>query len=239
MITPMSTLVLDIETVGEDFDALDETTRDVLLRWVKASSNGEDELRAKTQEVKDGLGFSPLTGSVVAIGILDVERERTAVFYQSPGTSETDQEEDGVKFRPMGEKGMLEEFWRVAAQYDTFVTFNGRGFDIPFLLLRSAALEVRPTRDLMSNRYLGMQRGVTHVDLLDQLSFYGATLRRPSLHLVCRAFGIKSPKADGVCGDDVAGLYKEGRYLDIARYNVGDLIATRDVYRRWQEYLRP
>ena len=91
----------------------------------------------------------------------------------------------------------------------------------------------------MSNRYLGMQRGVTHVDLLDQLSFYGATLRRPSLHLVCRAFGIKSPKADGVCGDDVAGLYKEGRYLDIARYNVGDLIATRDVYRRWQEYLRP
>ena len=235
----MTTLVLDIETVGEEFDALDETTQEVLLRWTKASAGSEEELRVKTEEVKNGLGFSPLTGFICAIGILDVERERTMVLYQAPETGETDTEEHGVKFRPMGEKEMLEEFWRIAAQYDTFVTFNGRGFDIPFLLLRSAALSVRPTRDLMSNRYLGMQRGVTHIDLLDQLSFYGATLRRPSLHLVCRSFGIKSPKADGVTGDDVAGLYRERRYLDIARYNVGDLYATRDVYSRWQEYLKP
>jgi DNA polymerase elongation subunit (family B) len=235
----MATLVLDIETVGEDFDTLDETTQEVLLRWTKVSAGSEEELRAKTEEVKNGLGFSPLTGYICAIGILDVERGRTMVLYQAPGTSDVEQTEEGVRYRPMSEEEMLQEFWRVATQYDTFVTFNGRGFDIPFILLRSAVYGIRPTRDLMSNRYLGSQRGVTHVDLLDQLTFYGATMRRPSLHLVCRSWGIKSPKADGVTGDDVAGLYHAGRYLDIARYNVGDLHATRDVYQRWSECLRP
>jgi hypothetical protein len=73
---------------------------------------------------------------------------------------------------------------------------------------------------------------------MDQLTFYGAMFRRPNLHIVCRALGIKSPKADGVTGDDVAELYQSGRFLDIARYNVGDLYATRDVYAQWQAYLQ-
>jgi hypothetical protein len=34
----MATLVFDIETVGEDFDALDETSQDVLTRWIKKES---------------------------------------------------------------------------------------------------------------------------------------------------------------------------------------------------------
>ncbi len=31
----MPTLVFDIETVGEDFDTLDETSQDVLTCWIK------------------------------------------------------------------------------------------------------------------------------------------------------------------------------------------------------------
>jgi len=50
--------------------------------------------------------------------------------------------------------------------------------------------------------------------------------------------GVKSPKGDGVCGDDVSRLFREKKYLDIARYNVGDLVATRDLYDHWQKYMR-
>ena len=39
--------------------------------------------------------------------------------------------------------------------------------------------------------------GVSRCDLLDQLTFYGAS-RRFSLDFYCRAFGIPSPKAGGV-----------------------------------------
>ena len=97
---------------------------------------------------------------------------------------------------------------------------------------------VVPTKDLLSNRYLSMQRGVAHIDLMDQLTFYGAARFRKSLHLFCRALGIESPKAGGTTGDDVATLYKEEKYLDIARYNSGDLFATAALYRRWKEVLR-
>lgn len=233
----MATLVFDIETIGEDFDAMDETTQEVLLRWAKQSSTNDEDLKMKTEEVRDGLGFSPFTGEIVAIGVLDMERDRTMVLYQAPGIDTGEIEEDGVKYRPMSEKEMLEEFWRIAEQYDTFVTFNGRGFDAPWLAIRSAVHKIRPTRDLLSNRYTSLQRGVKHIDVMDQLTFYGATMRRPNLHIVCRAFGVKSPKADGVNGDCVAALFKEGQYLDIARYNVGDLRSTRDVYQIWKKYI--
>jgi hypothetical protein len=92
----------------------------------------------------------------------------------------------------------------------------------------------------MSNRYLESQRyGAVHIDLLDQLTFYGSVRRRGSLHLWCRAFGIGSPKEGGVSGDDVTPLYRAGRIKDIARYNAGDLSATAALYEAWRKYLKP
>jgi hypothetical protein len=70
---------------------------------------------------------------------------------------------------------------------------------------------------------------------MDQLSFYGAS-RKGSLHAFCRAFGIESPKAGGVMGDDVAMLYKEKKFAEIAKYNIGDIRATRELYQHWKNY---
>ena len=137
------------------------------------------------------------------------------------------------------EKEMLENFWKGVTEYNEFISFNGRGFDVPFLVARSAIHKIKPTKDLMSNRYLGSQKfGAVHIDLLDQLSFYGAVRRKGNLHLWSRAFGIKSPKADGISGDDVGKLYKEKKFLDIARYNARDLRATKELYDYWQKYMR-
>lgn len=234
----MSTLIFDIETVGEDFDTLDETTQEVLTRWIQKESGNKEEYQEALSELKDGLGFSPLTGEIVAIGVLDHEKNKGAVCFQAPGEQIAEAEEDGMKFKQMTEKEMLENFWNGARSYQEFVSFNGRGFDVPFLMIRSAIHGIRPTRDLMEGRYLYQQRGVKHIDLLDQLSFYGAVRRKGNLHLWSRAFGIESPKASGVTGDDVGRLFKEKRFLDIAKYNVGDLIATKKLYEEWKKYLK-
>ena len=53
-----------------------------------------------------------------------------------------------------------------------------------------------------------------------------------------RAFGIESPKANGIDGDDVSQLFKEKRFLDIAKYNANDIIATKKLYEYWKDYLR-
>ena len=231
-------LVFDIETVGEDWDTFDKSTQDALTRWLKKESRDEEEFEVGLEDLKSGLGFSPLTGFIVAIGVFDTEKEKGAVFFSAPEQTIEDTEEGGIRYKAQSEKEMLESFWAGASAYEEFVSFNGRCFDAPFLLIRSAVHRVKPTCDLLSNRYLSLQRGTYHVDLLDQFSFYGAMRRKGSLHLFCRAFGIESPKVSGTTGDDVANLYKEKRYADIARYNAGDLFATAKLFARWRETFR-
>jgi len=234
----MSTLIFDIETIGEDFDALDFATQEVLTRWIRKETPAEG-YEAALEDLKAGLGFSPLTGEIAAIGVLDHERGKGAVYYQTPGIKEEATEDAGIKFKPMTEKEMLVHFWKGVAEYDEFVSFNGRGFDVPFLIIRSAVHGIKPTKDLMSNRYLESQDfGAKHVDLLDQLTFYGAVRRKGSLHLWCRAFGIASPKVDGVTGDDVGRLFRAKKFTDIARYNARDLQATRALYEKWKNYIK-
>lgn len=234
----MSKLIIDIETVGEDFNSIDKETQNILTKWLEKESYDEDDYKLALDEIKNGLGFSPYTGQIVVIGVLDADKNQGVIYFQAPGQKMAEFEENGFKFKAMSEKEMLENFWRGLEKYDECITFNGRGFDAPFLMIRSAIYQIRPSKNLMSNRYLNSQFDIKHVDLFDQLSFYGAMRRKGSLHLCCRAFGIKSPKTSGVTGDEVGPLFKQGKYLDIARYNVGDLIATRDLYNAWHKYLR-
>lgn len=236
----MPKLVFDIETIGEDFDSLDKTTQEILARHIKKESMGEKEYKAEMELLKSGLGFSPYTGSIVAIGVLDVEKNLGCVYYSADTKNLAEQagreiEESEIKFKCVSEKEMLEKFWEGATKYQEFITFNGRAFDVPFMMVRSAVHKVKPTVNLMGYRY---DKFSNHIDLLDQLTFQGAVWKKPNLHTASRIFGIKSPKADGITGDDVGQLFKEGKYLDIARYNVGDLRATRELYLIWNNYFR-
>jgi len=221
----MSRIIFDIETVGKDFESLDRPTQEYLLKYAET----EDE----KEEIKDRLSFYPLTGEIVTIGLLDPNTQKGKVFFQNVGDPLLPFEEDNVFYETGTEKEILDKFWNVIKGYDKFITFNGRGFDCPFILIRSAAHRIKPRKDLMPNRYSDV-----HIDLLEQLTFYGASRRRFNLDMWCRTFGIKSPKESGITGDDVKGLFKTGRYLDIARYCIGDLKATRELLYYWENYIK-
>ncbi|GIW65278.1 MAG: hypothetical protein KatS3mg093_257 [Candidatus Parcubacteria bacterium] len=231
-------LIIDIETVGEDFDSLDEFTQENLTRWIKKESENEEEYNKALEELKNRLGFSPLTAQIVVIGLLDYEKREGVVYFDAPGQNFEEFKENGIIFRQANETEMLSEFWRISNSYNYFITFNGRTFDIPFIMIRSAVCGIRPTKDLMRGRYVYQQSlDAIHIDLAEQLSFYGAMRRKGSLHLWTRVFGIESPKSQGVTGDDVGTLYSQGKYLDIARYNVLDLKATASLFEKWDKYL--
>jgi len=218
-------IVIDIETVGRDFESLDEISKEYLLKY----ADTEDDVRA----AKEGLGFSPLTGEIVAIGMLNPDTNNGAVYFQSPEVLQEPLKENGIEFIPDTEAGILRRFWEAVRHYDQIITFNGRGFDAPFLILRSAIHKIKPTKDLVPNRY-----SLSHVDLIDVLTFYGSVRRKFSLHMWCRAFGIKSPKEDGVSGYEVRDLFLQREYLTIAKYCVGDLYATKELFEYWNEYVR-
>jgi len=232
------TLVIDIETIGEDWSSIDDFTKENLSTWIKRESKNEAELQAGMETLQESLGFSPLTGEIVAIGVHDYERSKRAVYYQDLDNNST-KEEDGVTYQTMTEAEMLNKFWEIAERYETFVTFNGYQFDVPYLMVRAAVHGIKPTVNLLTNRYLSMQRGnKAHIDLQDQLSFYGAMRRKGSLHMWTRVFGITSPKSEEINGHQVADLFKQKRYLDIARYNAADIQATAELYTKWLHFLK-
>ena len=232
-------LVFDIETIGEDFDSLDATTQEVLTRWIKKEADTQEEYEKSLADLKNGLGFSPLTGQIVAIGVYDTEKDKGAVYFESQDKKNTDFEEGNMKFRVLKEDEMLRQFWNLAEKYDEFVSFNGRAFDVPFLMIRSAIHGVKPTKNLMANRYLSSQpKNAKHIDLLDQFTFYGSVRRKGNLHLWSRAFGIESPKAGGITGDDVGELFREKKFMEIAKYNAGDLRATKELYDYWKKFVK-
>jgi DNA polymerase elongation subunit (family B) len=221
----MSRIIFDIETVGKDFESLDKTTQEYLLKYA--------ETKDEKEEIKDRLSFYPLTGEIVTIGLLDPYTQKGMVFFRNEGDPLLPFEEDGIRFETCTEKEILEKFWDVIKRYDQFITFNGRSFDCPFILIRSAVHRIKPKRDLMPNRY-----GDTHIDLLEQLTFYGASRRRFNLDMWCRTFGITSPKEGGITGDEIKDLFKAGRYLDIARYCIGDIRATKELLFYWENYIK-
>ncbi|MGE5280241.1 MAG: ribonuclease H-like domain-containing protein [Deltaproteobacteria bacterium] len=222
----MTTLIFDIETVGEDFEALDPTTQEHLLRGTRTEEERDKE--------RASLGFHPVTARVVTVATIEAENERAAVYYLTPGAAPAKSVEAATEFVSAGtEKQLLEIFWARIAKVERFVTFNGRGFDCPFLLIRSAVNGVRPSKNLMPDRY----RSQAHIDLMEKLTYLGAARRRYSLHTWCRAFGIASSKEGGVTGGDVGGLFAQGRYMDIARYCLRDVRATLELYRAWDAFL--
>ncbi len=221
----MSKVIVDIETIGANFESLDEKRKEYLLKYAENDEERED--------IKNKLALYPLTGEIVAIGLLNPETKKGVMLFQAGKEKPEDFEEDGVLYEAGIEKEILEKFWDFVKTYDQVITFNGRGFDVPYLMMRSAVHRIQPSKNLMGYRY----DSKNHCDLLDQLTFYGAT-RKYNLDFYAKSFGIKSSKEEGVDGSMVGELYEKGEYLQIARYCVRDLITTKGLFEIWDKFLR-
>jgi DNA polymerase elongation subunit (family B) len=233
----MTTLVFDIEVAGFPWDEVDEITRGYLLS------------RARTPEDRESVSertalFTGL-GKVIAIGMWFVEDDRGSLLLEGKTEAKRDWEKiPGAKIQRGSEKELLETFWQGLDAIRTkerkesrglrLVTYNGRGYDAPVLMIRSAQLGVRPTMKLLENRYdIGL-----HCDLMDVLTFHGAWRDHYSLDYWCRRFDIESPKGS-IDGSQVSRAYRDGRIEDIGEYCLRDVRATSQLYRKLEPTLLP
>ncbi|PKL78122.1 MAG: 3'-5' exonuclease [Ignavibacteriae bacterium HGW-Ignavibacteriae-4] len=237
-------IVFDIETASMDFDSFSESQQEYLVRGAVT----DEEIEQK----KFMLGLYPFTAQVVCIGLQlmegvngEYEIKNEAAFSTLP---DYDGEEGAELTLPSGkqcllytERGLLEAFWKIVTKYSgaTLISFNGRSFDVPFLMLRSALLKIRPSRNLMNGtkwNYPG------HTDLIDELSFYNpspySASKRFNFDFYTRAFGITSPKSEGVDGSMVSELYNKGEIATISDYCLRDINATWELFLVWQKYLK-
>lgn len=218
----MSRLVFDIETSGYPFESLDPERQEYLLKFAETEEEREDAIKK--------INLYPYTALVACIGMLNVDSLKGEVLVNAPGMEPWESEDGAVQFVPGSEEEVIGKFWERVRQYEQLISFNGRGFDGPFLHIRSMMLGIRASRNLVPYRY----DAKVHCDLLDQMMFYGATSRRFSLDFVCASLGIESPKRQGVTGLDVNDLFRAGKHREIAEYNLRDLYATRELFLRWE-----
>jgi DNA polymerase elongation subunit (family B) len=235
----MATLVFDIETSALPIETFDEAQQEYLFR---DASRLQDPLaqHARKAELEQQLSLYPFTARVVCIAMLNADSQRGQVLYTAEDFAEEGNEAAPVEFVPcVDEAEMLTAFWDVAVHYDSIVTFNGRGFDVPFIYLRSALLNVPITRkDWLGYRY----QTDPHCDLAEQFTFYTVSGRdgaakRFNLDFYCKAFGIDSPKSHGVSGMDVNRLLAAGETRAIAEYCLRDVQATVLLYHIWKQRL--
>lgn len=235
----MATLVFDIETSALPRESFDDAQWEFLFREADRIPDvqARDQRRA---DILQQLNLWPLTAQVVCIAMVNVDSDRGQVLYMADTGENADSQDGSVEFVPCKqERALLSAFWDVARHFEQIVSFNGRGFDVPFLYLRSAIEGVPISRkDWLGYRY----STEPHCDLADQLSFYGVSgregaARRFNLDFYCKVLGIDSPKSHGVTGRDVNKLMAEGKYREIAEYCLRDVRATVALYKLWRERL--
>lgn len=259
----MQFISFDIETVPGDFDSLSASQQEYLLRGAATEQDiekrkGEMALTALTGRVVC-IGLAHCEIDEKGEGII---KNKIALCVK-PDNFDTDQNE-GVTINREGniqfplsdgsicylgdEEWVLKVFWEkleikeILAKKEnkshSLISFNGRGFDAPFLMHRSAIYRIRPYRNIMDGTRYNYSK---HIDLLDELTFYSPSssgpTRRFNFDFYARSFGITSPKAEGVDGSKVSVLFDDGKIKDIAEYCLRDVVATWDLFLYWNKYL--
>jgi DNA polymerase elongation subunit (family B) len=221
-LAPVPTLVFDIETVGQEFTELSEWDQDYLLNNLEKKFDGTDKQRQQRT------GLHPLYGFVAAIGMYNPVQEKGAVYYLDK--TEINEEKEAFTRRSfLTEKDLLEAFWKISSRYERLVTYNGSGFDFPFLAIRSGVNQVKIPYEIggpgSSSKFLDLQ------------SKLRMGWRAYKLEALCRAFDISNPKEKGVSGMEVAKLYKKGQIQEIVSYVIRDVLATTELYHLWKKFL--
>ena len=237
-------MAFDIETVPLNWDTFSESQQEYILR----NTTTDEEKEKRMNE----MGLTPLTAQVVCIGMKIVERKNGVDEVKNLGAISVDNEmsdEDskevilstGEKMMLYNEKQAFVTFWNILEKYDAhLISFNGRNFDAPFMMMRSAILGERPSKNLMQGTKFNYQK---HTDLIDELAFfttsysYGAT-KRFNFDFYARAFGLTSPKSQGIDGSKVPQFFAEGKIDEITEYCLRDVKTTWELFLVWEKLLK-
>lgn len=203
-----------------------------LLQEIHGYTGSDEEIALqaiKAQEEKSGSGFLPhIFHKIVAI---------SAVIADEFGTFRKVSSMDGKN-----EKELVGDFLKFLDSHNPkLVSFNGRGFDVPLLMLRAlqynltckAYFEVE-NRELSKNKWENYRSRYSdrfHIDLMDSLSEFGA-VRGLKLDHICTMAGL--PGKYDVSGDQVMELYFSDKLEKIKEYCESDVLNTYWLYLKYE-----
>ena len=217
--SPNGYLVFDIESVA-DIDLIAK------VRHPEGDVTPEEALRLFQQEQmeKKGTEFIPFTYQVpISLVIARVNSN-----YEFTGIK-------CLAWENGGPKRIAEDFWNYWRQCGkpTFVTFNGRGFDIPMMEMMAFRYGIPvpewfgPTGNYTPrNRY----NQTAHFDLFEYLSNFGSAQLNGGLNLSAKV--LRKPGKIETHGDMVQNMFDQGEFKDIHAYCFCDVLDTYFVFLR-------
>lgn len=194
----------------------------------------QDTIKAKIEKLRKsdpGITYEkfaslhPSLGRIVCLsagysGEMGLERQPT-LFLKSYTGSEAD---------------LLNEFNRDFSGFrNTWVHFNGRSFDVPFIVTRMRLQKICCRIPDFAN--LDSANGIRHLDLLEYHAF-GDPAKRVSLAVLAALTGLPSPKKD-LDGATVFEAFEAGEIRRIARYCERDVATTLNLLRHLVAGLPP
>jgi predicted PolB exonuclease-like 3'-5' exonuclease len=195
-------LILDIETIPDT------------ERWTRPEGNDA--------------AFPPTWAHrIVVVGCLWLDHG-----YQLKRFGVIGDKEAGGESADTREHQLLEDFSRfVGRARPVLVTYNGRSFDLPVIVMRSLCHAIPlpwyyRDRDV---RYRYSAEG--HLDLCDWLADHGAA-RAGKLDAIARLIGL--PGKIGIDGSQVETLYQTGQIDAIHRYCLADVAQTALLFLRFR-----
>jgi uncharacterized protein YprB with RNaseH-like and TPR domain len=230
--------VLDIETIPRDFRAEPRKIQEYVWERVTRRADPEgpgaglddflagmeaDEFASLRRDLERYMALRPEFGHVICIGM----------GHDGRGRGELDTK--ALTARAVeDERGILEEFWdkgRSSRDW-RFVTYNGLGFDLPYLIRRSIYVGASPTAGLPLRPYAPD----SHFDVMRVLSNWERT-DAVRLDIVAELLGLRK-WPPGMEGSQVLGLWRAGRVADIEAYCLGDVRLTYEVFLLVEPYFR-
>ena len=202
-------ILFDIETRGNQ-EALQ------FLPEVQAPGNYKDPekieeyIARKREEQINNAALDPDLGKIVAIGWMDVKVKEVKPISYVPSHFE-------------GEEGLIKAFWKLLKEHNGYcVGYNLLNFDLPYLVRRSFALDIK----LPIYPILARYRTQPVLDLMQVLYNWGAP---KSLKWVAERYGFIVPMPD-VDGSMVADMDED----TLRKYVESDIVVTYQLYKKME-----
>lgn len=202
-------LILDIETAAIPGLTYPEADREPPANYKAPAAVAAWREKDRQAWAKE-CALSPRTGRVVAVGLATADSAKVLTLEH------------------MSERELLAQALGQVDQHRPLVTFNGAGFDLPFLFTRASISGVRiPVR---AGDYTRKYATHPHIDLFGVLTNWGQVRKGDSLHGWCEAFGLGVD--DETTGADIAAMVEAGDWQGVTDHCLSDITLTRALYER-------
>ncbi len=224
----MKVASFDLETIADKLSIrlLPEPTAEAhgnIKDPVKIEADIAQKVAKKKEKQISEAGLNPATAKICCFGWATIGEPSKDTIILKSGKLESHHLmlKDET---PQSEKKLLQGAWEVLAEFDHYTTFNGIGFDVPVLLMRSAIHRVRPSVTISTKKYnisnhtdCRMVLGQWNQYQPGKLPFYSQLLLNEKMN-------------DEFTGEDVQILWDMQLYSDIFEHCEEDCQQTYKLY---------